>query len=95
MTLEDLRPMVATLTKFSNESTVGETKQFLSANELEEINGNSEPFYMTRIANGVVVHYGTDGDWTKALLIPCSQLDGEDYGDQYSPADEALEWFFD
>lgn len=86
--------MVATLTEFSNKSSVGETKQFLSESDLEETNGICEPLYMTRINGGVVVHYGTDGDWTKALLIPEGQLDGEDWGEEYSPADEALEWFF-
>lgn len=87
--------MVATLTTFSKENGPGITKQFLSERELEEVNGICEPLFMTKISGGVVVHYGTDGDWTKALLIPDVQLDGEDYGDQYSPADEALEWFFD
>ena len=47
-----------------------------------------------RIEGGIVVHYGTDGDWTKALLVPESHLDGEEWGDEYSPLDEALEWFF-
>lgn len=93
LTIETLRTLAKPLVAFLAESKTGETKQYLSENELEEINGIREPLYMTRITGGIIVHYGTDGDWTKALLLPESHLDGENWGEQYSPTDEALEWF--
>lgn len=94
LTIETLRTLAKPLVSFLTESKTGETKQYLSENELDEINGICEPLYATRIEGGIVVQYGTDGDWTKALLVPESHLDEEDWGDEYSPLDEALEWFF-
>ena len=94
LTLNELRPLGAKLTNLCKQTKVGETKQYLTEDELNEINGICEPLYATRIEGGIVVHYDTDGDWTKALLVPESHLDKEDWGDEYSPLDEALEWFF-
>lgn len=94
ITLGRLRELAAVLVQFAKENETGETQQLLSSEELEAVNGIGEPLLMTRIDGGVVVHYVPEGDWTRALLLPENQLDGENYGDQYGPVDEALEWFF-
>ena len=93
--MKDLRVMGKTLKSFFDETKTGERQVFLDCSELEEVNGICEPLFMTNLGDAVLVHYGSDGDWTKALFIPSGNLDGEDFEDQYSPVDEALEWFFE
>lgn len=96
MTLKKIKELVAVIEDFLMTSNPGDTSVFIDSLSLEEINGINEDLYMTNYRNiGVFVHYASEGDWTKALLIPSGNFPGgEDYGDQYSPADEALEWFF-
>ncbi len=99
LTLNDIRPLSRQLKQLLDTITVGETVLFLDENELEKINGICEPLYGTRCPiNGndaIIVHYGADGDWTKALLVPESNFFGiDEEDDQYAQVDEALEWFF-
>lgn len=97
MTLKRIKELVAVIKDFLMTSNPGETKVFLSEDELENINGISEELFMTHIlGDAVIVHYSTSGDWTKALLITKENLDYEELEDteNYDPADEALEWFF-
>lgn len=95
--LKDIKALVAELEMFFKDSKSGESRVFIDSLSLEEINGICEDLYMTNYRNiGVFVHYAAEGDWTKALLIPSGNFpNGEDWGDQYSPADEAIEWFFE
>lgn len=88
---------MAGLENFLKHSNPGDTSVFIDSLSLEKINGICEDLYMTNHRGiGVFVHYAVEGDWTKALLIPLGNFpNGEEYGDQYSPADEALEWFFE
>lgn len=97
LTLTEIRPLVSVLEKFFSESKPGESRVFLEADKAVELNGCCEDIFMTNLDGmAVVVRFATCGDWTKALLIPSENFpNGEDYGDQYSPADEALEWFFE
>lgn len=99
LTLDDIRPISKKLKKLLDKTPVGETVLFLDEKELEEINGICEPLYATRLKvkgdDAIFVHYGADGDWTKALLIPESNFFGIDEDDdQYAQVDEALEWLF-
>ena len=96
LSLKDIRPLVAKLEEFLKESNSGDTSVFIDSLSLEKINGINEDLYMTNYRGiGVFVHYAVEGDWSKALLIPNGNFpNGEDYGDQYSPADGAMEWFF-
>ena len=103
LTLDDIRPLSRKLKELLDTTTVGETVLFLNESELEETNGICEPLYATHLKvkgdDAVAVHYGADGDWTRAVLIPESNffgIDEEDGGDpdQYAQVDEALEWFF-
>ena len=99
LTLEKIRPLSRKLKARIDNTPVGETTLFIDENEMESLCGICEPLYAThRPINGndaIIVHYGADGDWTKALLVPASNFLGieEDDG-QYAQADEALEWFF-
>ncbi len=97
LSLQEIRSLVAGLENFLKHSNPGDTCVFIDSLSLEKINGICEDLYITNHrGNGVFVHYAVEGDWTKALLIPRGNFpNGEDYGDQYSPADEALEWFFE
>ena len=92
--LDTLRTLGARLRDFINTSSTGKREVFLDSGELEEVNGICEPLYMTNLGDAVVVHYGTDGDWTKALLIPSGNFEIEEEEDFYGPVDEALDWFF-
>ena len=94
LTLTEIRPLVAVLEKFMSESKPGESRVFVKADN--ELNEYGEDIYMTNLdGKAVLVRFDTCGDWTRALLIPTENFpNGEDYGDCYSPADEALEWFF-
>jgi len=99
LTLNDIRPLSRKLKHLLDTTPVGETVLFLNENELAEVNGIHEPLYATRNPvngdNAIIVHYGADGDWTKALLVPESNFFGIDEDDdQYAQVDEALEWFF-
>lgn len=95
LTLDDIRKMSQTLYAFMKETVPCESQVFLDEDELEEVNGICEKLFMTNLPDAILVHYGADGDWTKALFVPKNNFDGEDYEDQYSPVDEALEWFFE
>ena len=96
LTLSEIRPLVAVLEKFMLESKPGESRVFVEAEQAEGLSGWVEDIYMTNLdGEAVIVRYATSGDWTKALLIPTENFpNGEDWGDCYSPADEAVEWFF-
>ena len=96
LTLKDIRPLVKLLEKFLKESEKEETRVFLDEKQLEETNGIIEPLYMTNLhGKAVIVHYATEGDWTKSVLIPADNFPAENTSEnEYSPADEALEWFF-
>ena len=75
----------ATLERFLEESARGETSAFPS--ERFGIN-TGESLFMTNIErNAVLIHYGTCGDWTRAVLIPSEEF----YND--GRADDALGWF--
>lgn len=98
-TFNDIRSLSRKLKQLLDKTPVGETVLFLDEKELEKINGICEPLYATRVRvkgdDAIFVHYGADGDWTKALLVPESNffsIDEDD--DQYAQVDEALEWFF-
>lgn len=98
LTLQDIRKMGKTLKSFlADESPVGTTKLFISPEELGKINGIEESLLMTKVEYGenlaVIVHYQTFGDWSRAVTIPATEFDGEDWGEQYSPVDEAIEHF--
>ena len=72
----------ATLKRFLEGSALGETREFPP--EL----GAYEQLYMTNIQReAVLVHYGTSGDWTRAVLIPSEELDDNDR------VEDALDWF--
>ena len=94
LTLTEIRPLVEVLEKFMSESKPGESRVFVDSED--ELNEYGEDIYMTNLDGmAVLVRFDTCGDWTRALLIPTENFpNGEDYGDCYSPADEALEWFF-
>lgn len=97
LTLKDIRPIILAIKEFYDNSTAGETVVLLDEPKLEEINGIYEIIYMTNIAGkAVLVHYDTEGDWTKSVLIPESNFSEEESYPhyEYSPADEAIEWFF-
>lgn len=95
LTLQDIKPIVATIKQFYDNSKTGETKLLFEPQELDEINGIWEDLYMTHVFNNaILIHYADNGDWTKALLIPEENFTEEDE-DNYSPADEAIEWFFE
>lgn len=93
--LKNIKDIVEKIVRTVKGAKIGDTKVLLCETELEEINGINEPLYVTKIINdAVVVHYGTVGDWTKAVLITRENLDCEESIDYFDPADEALEWFF-
>lgn len=99
LTLDQIRPLSRKLLQILDSTPVGETTLFLDENEMEALCGINEPLYATRRpVNGndaVIVHYGANGDWTKALLIPASNFLGIEENDgQYAQVDEALDWFF-
>ena len=99
LTLKDIRSLSRKLKLILDTTPVGETTLFLDEKELEEVKGIREPLYATRVKvkgdDAIFVHYGADGDWTKALLVPESNFFGIDEDDdQYAQVDEALEWFF-
>ena len=96
LTLTEIRPLVEVLEKFMSESKPGETRVFVDANKADELNGISEDIFMTNLdGKAVLVRFATCGDWTRALVIPTENFpNGEEWDDCYSPADEALEWFF-
>ena len=97
VTLKDIKSLVKDLQEFMNNSKDGDTRVFIDSLSLETINGIGEDLYMTNYRNiGVFVHYGVEGDWTKAVLIPVDNFPNETVGENdLSSADEALEWFFD
>ena len=78
MELSILRPLGQKLREFSRESKTGDKKIFIKSEQLETINGCCEDLYMTKIEGGVIAHYGTDGDWTKALLVTEENLATEE-----------------
>ena len=88
MELTEIRTIVAVLEDFLAESKPGESRDIL------EYEGES--IFATNLDNeAVLVRYATCGDWTRAVVIPSENFPhGEDWEDQYSPADEAVEWFF-
>ena len=99
LTLKDIRSLSRKLKLILDTTPVGETTLFLDEKELEEVKGICESLYATRVKmkgdDAIFVHYGADGDWTKALLVPESNFFGIDEDDdQYAQVDEALEWFF-
>lgn len=95
LTLADIKEIVAKIEKAFKESGPGETHVLLTPDEAEEVVGCGEEVYMTNLDNeAMLIHYGKHGEWTKAVLIPAENFpNGEDWEDQYSPADEAIEWF--
>ena len=75
----------AILERFLNlESAKGETKPF----PCEKFGITAyEELYMTNInREAVLIHFGTCGDWTRAVLIPYEEFDN-------GRAEEALDWF--
>lgn len=73
----------AVLKRFLEESALGETRPLPFG---EPVFG--EPLFMTNIQReAVLVHFGTCGDWTRAVLIPSEELDDNDR------VEDALDWF--
>ena len=73
----------AMLKRFLEESALGETRPLPFG---EPVFG--EPLFMTNIQReAVLVHFGTCGDWTRAVLIPSEELDDNDR------VEDALDWF--
>ena len=97
LTLDDIKKIVARIEETFNQSGPGETYVLFDPDEAEERVGWCEEVFMTNIDNqAMLIHYDTHGDWTKAVLIPAENFpNGEDWADQYSPADEAIECFID
>lgn len=73
---------------FSNESSINERKLFLTEEELVKINGICEPLYITNLGDAILIHYMAGELWTKAVFIPKTNLEIEEY------LTDAIEWFF-
>ena len=80
--------------EFLKESSKGERKVLLTPEENEDYIGWNEELFMTNLGDAVLVHFGTDGDWTRAVIIPNGEFDVEEEDNYYSPVDDDLEWFF-
>lgn len=89
---------VARLSSFFQEGFKGETVEILNAEQAEELNGCSEPLYATLVGwdgqRAVIVHFGINGDWTKAVTITEDAFNNTAGGERDFSVEEALEWFF-
>ena len=79
-----MKAIIENLCKFMEESTVGETRVLLRADE----SGFGEPIYITNVNGAALVHFDTTGDWTRAVLIPPGEI-------ETGRAVDALAWFLE
>lgn len=93
-TRDDYQKIAARLHRFvTNNHTPGYSELLLDTNGVSGFCGLLEPLYCTIIAGGVIVHWPTDGDWCKALVIPEGNFWRSDDG-YFDTVIEAVGWFF-
>ena len=80
-----------------NRNIFGLSRMFMAPEETEKVLGFGEPLYATilnvRDYPAIVLHYGAEGDWTRAALIPESAFVKDEEG-MYMEVMEAIEYFF-